>query len=134
MGFRSGFAALIGRPNVGKSTLLNALTGEKLSIVSPKPQTTRNRVVGVISRPEGQLALVDTPGVHQAKGVLNRFMVNVALGAASECDVVVFMIEAEGKAAAHQVTIGEGNRLVLDQLKRLGKPTVLVINKIDQVP
>lgn len=134
MGFRSGFAALIGRPNVGKSTLLNALTGEKLSIVSPKPQTTRNRVVGVISRPEGQLALVDTPGVHQAKGVLNKFMVDVALGAASECDVVVFMIEAEGRNAAHQVQIGEGNKLVLDQLKRLGKPTVLVINKVDQVP
>jgi len=132
--FRSGFAALIGRPNVGKSTLLNALTGEKLSIVSPKPQTTRNRVVGVISRPDGQVALVDTPGVHAAKGVLNRYMVDVALGAASECDLVVFVIEAEGKNPQHAVSIGEGNKLVLDQLKRLGKPTVLVINKIDQVP
>ncbi len=134
MAFRSGFAALIGRPNVGKSTLLNAVCGEKLSIVSPKPQTTRHRVVGIVTRPEGQVAFVDTPGVHQAKGALNRYMVDVALGAASECDLVLFLIEAEGRNVAQQVEIGAGNRLVLDQLKRLGKPTVLVINKIDQVP
>ena len=84
---RSGFAALIGRPNVGKSTLLNQLTGEKLAIVSPKPQTTRNRILGVVSRPEGQVAFLDTPGIHQAKGQLNRYMVEVALQAAEEVDL-----------------------------------------------
>ena len=80
---RAGFAALIGRPNVGKSTLLNHLTGEKLAIVSPKPQTTRYRIMGVVTREEGQVALLDTPGIHQAKGELNRRMVEVALRAAA---------------------------------------------------
>src|SRR5688500_12274786 len=79
--YRSGFAALIGRPNVGKSTLLNQLTGEKIAIASPKPQTTRNRILGVVTRPEGQVAFIDTPGIHQAKGELNRYMVETALSA-----------------------------------------------------
>src|SRR5512138_1384844 len=92
---RSGFAALIGRPNVGKSTLLNRLTGEKLAIVSHKPQTTRNRILGVVTRPEGQVAFLDTPGIHQARGELNRFMVEVALRAIEEVDLVLFMIEAQ---------------------------------------
>ena len=90
---RSGFAALIGRPNVGKSTLLNRLTGEKLAIVSPKPQTTRNRILGVVTRPEGQLALLDTPGIHEARGELNRYMVETALSAVQEVDLVLFLIE-----------------------------------------
>src|SRR3954469_10012267 len=94
---RSGFAALIGRPNVGKSTLLNRLAGEKLAIVSPKPQTTRNRILGVITRPEGQVALLDTPGVHQAKGELHRYMVEAALSALSDVELVLFVIEAEPK-------------------------------------
>lgn len=130
---RSGFAALIGRPNVGKSTLLNRLIGEKLAIVSPKPQTTRGRILGVVTRPEGQVAFFDTPGIHQAKGALNRQMVEVALTAASECDVVLFLIEAEGKREDVAPTIGPGNQLVLERLRALGKPTVLVINKVDQV-
>ena len=126
---RSGFAALIGRPNVGKSTLLNQLTGEKLAIVSPKPQTTRNRILGVVTRPEGQVAFLDTPGIHQAKGQLNRYMVDVALQAADEVDLVLFVIEASDK-----VEVGPGNRVILEQLQKLGKPTFLVINKIDTVP
>lgn len=138
----SGFVALIGRPNVGKSTLLNRLTGEKLAIVSPKPQTTRNRILGVVTRLEGQVALLDTPGVHQAKGELNRYMVDVALRALGEVDVVVMMVEPadeggrarkapSGQALAPQV--GPGNRFILERLRQAHRPTVLVINKIDTV-
>lgn len=127
---RSGFAALVGRPNVGKSTLLNRVTGEKLAIVSPKPQTTRTRILGVVTQPEGQVAFLDTPGLHQAKGALNRFMVDVALQAASEADVALFLIEPEGKG---QPVIGPGNQFVLERLQKLNKPTVLVINKIDTI-
>lgn len=130
---RSGFAALIGRPNVGKSTLLNRLTGERLAIVSPRPQTTRTRILGVVSRPEGQIAFLDTPGVHKASGALNKLMVQTALHAAQECDVVVFLVEAEGLKEGRAPEVGPGNRFVLDELARLKKPTVLVINKIDAV-
>lgn len=124
---KAGFAALIGRPNVGKSTLLNRLIGEKIAIVSPKPQTTRSRILGVVTRPEGQVAFVDTPGIHQAKGALNRMMVDVALTAANECDVVLFMIEAEAQG------VSEGNQLVVKQLQHAKKPVILVINKIDEI-
>ncbi|MFZ5469690.1 MAG: GTPase Era [Myxococcota bacterium] len=130
---RSGFAALIGRPNVGKSTLLNRLTGEKLAIVSPKPQTTRNRILGVVTREEGQVAFLDTPGIHQAKGQLNRYMVDIALRAAEEVDLVVFLIDVPEGEGESKPDIGSGNRFILERLKALGKPTLLVINKIDQV-
>src|SRR3954449_5214333 len=129
----SGFAALIGRPNVGKSTLLNALVGEKLAIVSPKPQTTRSRILGVVTRPEGQVAFLDTPGIHAATGPLNTLMVDVALQAAAECDLVLFLIEAAGKREDQAVEIGEGNRMILEKLSQLRKPTLLVVNKIDNV-
>jgi GTP-binding protein Era len=129
--YRSGFAALIGRPNVGKSTLLNQLTGEKIAIVSPKPQTTRNRILGVVTRPEGQVAFIDTPGIHQAKGELNRYMVETALHAAEEVDLVLFLIEA---LPGEKPEIGPGNRMILERLQKLGKPTFLVINKIDAIP
>ncbi|MBU8894759.1 GTPase Era [Corallococcus sp. M34] len=128
---RAGFAALIGRPNVGKSTLLNALTGEKIAIVSPKPQTTRNRILGVVTRPEGQVAFLDTPGIHQAKGELNRYMVEVALTAAEEVDLVLFLIEPP---AGETPDVSPGNRAVLERLQKIGKPTFLVINKIDSIP
>jgi GTP-binding protein Era len=128
---RSGFAALIGRPNVGKSTLLNQLTGEKLAIVSPKPQTTRNRILGVVTRPEGQVAFLDTPGIHQAKGELNRYMVDVALQAVDDVDLVLFVIEPGGIAEKPEVS--PGNRFILERLQKAGKPTFLVINKIDTV-
>jgi GTP-binding protein Era len=128
---RSGFAALIGRPNVGKSTLLNQLTGEKLAIVSPKPQTTRNRILGVVTRPEGQVAFLDTPGIHQAKGQLNRYMVDVALQAADEVDLVLFLIEP---VPTETPEVGPGNRFILERLQKAKKPTFLVINKIDTIP
>lgn len=133
MTHRSGFVAIIGRPNVGKSTLLNRLTGEKLAIVSHKPQTTRNRILGIVTRPDSQIAFLDTPGVHKAKGELNRRMVDIALGAIADVDAVLFLIEAAARAD-NTVEIGEGNRLILDKLKLSGKPTVLGINKIDVVP
>ena len=103
---RSGFAALIGRPNVGKSTLLNKLVGEKLAIVSPKPQTTRSKILGVVTRPEGQIAFLDTPGIHAAKGPLNKLMVELALQAAKDADVVLFLIEAAGKREDQVVEVG----------------------------
>jgi len=133
MTHRSGFVAIIGRPNVGKSTLLNRLTGEKLAIVSRKPQTTRNRILGVVTRPDYQIAFLDTPGVHKAKGGLNRLMVDTALSAISDADVVLFLIEAAARRDG-TVEVGEGNQLVLERLKQTGKPTVLAINKIDVVP
>lgn len=127
---RSGFAALIGRPNVGKSTLLNRLLGQKIAIVSPKPQTTRNRILGVVTRPEGQVALLDTPGIHQAKGELNRYMVNLALQAAQEVDLNLFLVEPVPSPTPE---IGPGNRFILEKLKAANKPTFLVINKIDEL-
>lgn len=128
--YRSGFAALIGRPNVGKSTLLNRLTGEKIAIVSPKPQTTRNRILGVVTRPEGQIAFLDTPGIHQAKGELNRYMVDTALTVMSEVDLVAFVIEASETLTP---AVTPGNRLILQKLQEAKKPTLLVINKIDTI-
>lgn len=128
----SGFAALIGRPNVGKSTLLNRLTGEKLAIVSPKPQTTRNRILGIVTRPEGQIAFLDTPGIHQAKGSLNRYMVDVALNALADVELAIFVIEAT-EGAGTTPKIGEGNRFILERLQKERKPVILAVNKIDEV-
>lgn len=130
---RSGFAALIGRPNAGKSTLLNRLLGEKVAIVSPRPQTTRTRILGVVTRPEAQVAFFDTPGIHQAKGALNRHMVDTALAAAGECDVVLFLTPAEGLEPGKAPRITPGNQLVIDRLAALKKPVVLVITKVDLV-
>lgn len=126
----SGFAALIGRPNVGKSTLLNRLTGEKLAIVSAKPQTTRNRILGVVTRPEGQVAFIDTPGIHDAKGPLNRYMLETAFSAVDETDVSLFLIEPVNTVVTE---VSPGNRMVMERLQRARKPTFLVINKIDAV-
>jgi GTP-binding protein Era len=130
MNHRSGFVAIIGRPNVGKSTLLNRLIGEKLAIVSPKPQTTRNRVLGILTRPEYQIAFLDTPGIHKAKGALNRLMVETALSAIPEVDAVLFLIEAAIRSDGN-VDVGEGNQLILQRLAQAKKPVVLAINKID---
>lgn len=127
---RSGFAALIGRPNVGKSSLLNRLTGEKIAIVSPKPQTTRNRILGVVTRPEGQVAFIDTPGIHNAKGELNRYMVEAAFGALDEVEVNLFLIEPP-ENPKKIAEIDPQNRSILERLLKANKPTFLVINKID---
>ncbi|HET9753968.1 MAG TPA: GTPase Era, partial [Myxococcales bacterium] len=125
---RAGFAALVGRPNVGKSTLLNRLLGQKLAIVSPKPQTTRGRILGIVTRPDAQVALLDTPGLHTARGGLNARMVQQALQSLLDCDVALFLIEA-GPPAVDSAT-----HKALEQVKAAGKPTILVINKIDELP
>jgi GTPase len=125
---RAGFAAIVGRPNVGKSTLLNRLLGQKLAIVSPKPQTTRSRILGVVTRPAAQVALLDTPGLHSARGGLNARMVQRALRTLEEADAVLFLIEAGSPA------IDAPTRKVLEQVKSAQKPTLLVINKIDTLP
>jgi GTP-binding protein Era len=125
---RAGFVAIVGRPNVGKSTLLNRLVGQKVAIVSPKPQTTRGRILGVITREDAQVALLDTPGLHAAKGGLNARMVQRALQTLADADLALFLIEARPPA------IDTATRKALEQVKAAGKPTLLVINKIDAVP
>jgi GTPase len=123
---RAGFAALIGRPNVGKSTLLNALTGQKLSIVTPRPQTTRHRVLGMVNLPDAQIAFVDTPGLHRQEGrALNRAMNRTASAAALDADIVVYVVEA--------LRFGEEDRLALSRASDSGKPIIAVVNKVDQV-
>src|SRR5688572_13377390 len=133
--FRAGFCAIVGRPNVGKSTLLNRVLGEKLAAVTPKPQTTRNRILGVKNRPGAQVVFVDTPGIHKGRSHLNRYMVDQALTAAGECDVILYLVEAP-KLTAKQMTQkpydpGEGNRFIMKRLAEIRKPRVLGINKVD---
>ncbi|HYR20964.1 MAG TPA: GTPase Era [Myxococcales bacterium] len=125
---RAGFVAIVGRPNVGKSTLLNRLLGQKLAIVSPKPQTTRSRILGVVTRPGSQVALLDTPGLHSARGGLNARMVQQALQTLEQADAALFLIEAGSPG------IDTATRRALEQVKAANKPTLLVINKIDALP
>jgi GTP-binding protein Era len=125
---RAGFAAIAGRPNVGKSTLLNRLVGQKVAIVSPKPQTTRGKILGVVTRPDAQVALLDTPGLHSARGGLNARMVQRALQTLSGADVVLFLIEAGPPA------IDSATHKALEQVRTANKPTLLVVNKIDELP
>ncbi len=123
---RCGFAALVGRPNVGKSTLLNALTGQKISIVTPRPQTTRHRVLGLVNLPEAQIAFVDTPGLHRQQGrALNRAMNRTAAAAALDADLVVLVIEA--------LRFGDEDELALARACASGRPVIAVVNKIDTV-
>ncbi len=124
--FRSGFATLIGRPNVGKSTLMNRLIGQKIAITSNKPQTTRNRIQTVLTTEEGQIVFVDTPGIHKAKNKLGEYMVNIAERSLNEVDVVLWLVEPS-------TFIGAGERHIIDQLKKVKTPVILVINKIDMV-
>ena len=124
--FKSGFVSIIGRPNVGKSTLLNAILGEKVSIVSDKPQTTRNRILGIRTLPGTQVIFIDTPGIHKPKHKLNEYMVKTALHTLDEVDIVLFMTEA-GES------IGGGDRYIIERLKDVKKPVFLLINKIDLV-
>jgi GTP-binding protein Era len=123
---RSGFVALIGRPNAGKSTLLNRLVGQKIAAVSDKPQTTRFRIQGVITKPEGQVVLVDTPGVHQPGYELNRRMMSAVQDALLGVDLVCLIRDAS-------VSTGNGDRFVLDLVKRSEKPALLLLNKIDKL-
>lgn len=124
---RAGFVAIVGRPNVGKSTFVNALVGTKISIVSDKPQTTRNRILAVVNRPGGQLVLFDTPGIHKPEHKMNARMVESAVRSLSLVELVFWMIDV-GEAC------GPGDRYVREVLRRAGRPVLLGINKIDSVP
>ena len=124
--YKSGFVTLIGRPNVGKSTLMNHLIGQKIAITSNKPQTTRNRIQTVLTTEEGQIVFVDTPGIHKAKNKLGEYMVNVAKKTLNEVDVVLWLVEPT-------TFIGAGEQHIASQLKKVKTPVVLVINKIDSV-
>jgi GTPase len=123
--FRCGFAALVGRPNVGKSTLLNALVGQKVSIVTPRPQTTRHRIIGLVQLPNAQIAFVDTPGLHsQAKRALNKAMNRTAAAALEDADLVVFVVEA--------LVWNAEDELVLNRIARSGRPVLVAVNKVDR--
>ena len=124
--YKSGFVTLIGRPNVGKSTLMNHLIGQKIAITSNKPQTTRNRIQTVYTSEEGQIVFVDTPGIHKAKNKLGEYMVNVAERTLGEVDVILWLVEPT-------TYIGAGERHIADQLRKVKTPVILVINKIDKV-
>ena len=123
--FHSGYVSIIGRPNVGKSTLLNAVLGEKIAIVTPKPQTTRNKIVGIKNLPGAQIIFMDTPGIHKPKNKLGEAMVRIALDAFSEVDIILFMVEPQGP--------GNGDIAIIHQLKKSRSPVFLLINKIDTV-
>ena len=125
--FKSGFIAIAGRPNVGKSTLLNAIVGEKLAITSSKPQTTRNRITGIRNTGDGQFIFLDTPGIHHAKTPLNRCMVRAATSAFGEVDLILFLVEADRG-------YDPGDGLIIESLQAAGAPVFLVINKIDLAP
>lgn len=124
--YKSGFAALIGRPNVGKSTLMNCLIGQKIAITSKKPQTTRNRIQTVYTSKEGQIVFVDTPGIHKAKNKLGDYMVHVAEKSFQDVDVILWLVEPTDY-------IGAGERHIIEQLKKVSTPIIIVINKIDTV-
>jgi GTPase len=124
--FRSGYAAFIGRPNAGKSTLLNRLVGEKIAAVSNKPQTTRHKIQGIVTSPEGQIVFIDTPGVHKPGYLLNRRMMTAVHDAILSVDILVLMRDAS-------VSTGNGDKFVLDLVKQAEKPAILVLNKIDKI-
>ena len=124
--YKSGFVTLIGRPNVGKSTLMNYLIGQKIAITSNKPQTTRNRIQTVLTTEEGQIVFVDTPGIHKAKNKLGEYMVNVAERTLNEVDVVLWLVEPT-------TFIGAGEQHIASQLSKVKTPVILVINKVDMV-
>jgi GTPase len=125
--FHSGFVAVVGRPNVGKSTLVNRLVGEKVAIVSDKPQTTRNRILAVLNRPDGQIVLFDTPGIHKPMHRMNERMVEAAVGSLGQVDLALWLVDVTED-------YGPGDRYVKDVLARAGKPVILGLNKIDLVP
>jgi len=123
--FRSGYVSIIGRPNVGKSTLLNSLLGEKIAIVTPKPQTTRNRIIGIKNLPDAQIIFIDTPGIHKPKHKLGETMVKTSIESLREVDIILFMVEPQ--------EIGRGDKFVIELLKKVQSPVFLLINKIDTV-
>jgi GTP-binding protein Era len=126
MAFKCGFVAIVGRPNAGKSTLVNKLVGQKVSIVSPKPQTTRNRIQGILNRDDAQIVLVDTPGIHKAENVLNRQMMDELQHACEGIDILSLIVDAS-------VPFGAGDRFSLEWIKRFDGPSFLLLNKIDRI-
>ena len=126
MNFKSGFISIIGNTNVGKSTLLNYVLGEKIAIVSNKPQTTRNRILGIKNNPIAQMIFLDTPGIHKAKPQLNRYMVKEAIKTYSDVDIILLLVEAN-------TGIADGDRFVIETLENVKIPIILVLNKIDLI-
>jgi GTP-binding protein Era len=124
--FKSGFVAIVGRPNVGKSTLMNQAIGQKIAIMSDKPQTTRNKIHGVYTNDEMQIVFLDTPGIHKPFSKLGDYMVKAATSALSEVDAVLFLIDVTE-------TLGGGDRYIIERLKQVDTPVILVMNKIDKV-
>ncbi|WP_287447995.1 GTPase Era [Anaerovibrio sp.] len=122
--YRSGFVAVIGRPNVGKSTLINSLIGQKIAIMSDKPQTTRNRIMCVLTKPDMQMIFLDTPGIHKPIDKLGEYMVKAAEGTLQEVDAIIFVVDAKEK-------FGAGEHYILERLRATKKPVVLAINKVD---
>jgi len=125
--FKSGMVALVGAPNVGKSTLLNTLLGQKISITSKKPQTTRNRILGVLERPQAQLVFLDTPGIHHSNKTFNKRIVELALSTLGDADLVVVMVDVS-------VNQADADALLVDKLKSVDTPAILILNKIDLIP
>jgi GTP-binding protein Era len=125
-GFKSGFVTIVGRPSAGKSTLLNRLVGEKVAITSDKPQTTRNRILGYVNRPGGQIAFIDTPGLIKPFHAMHARMMSVAHSAIGEADVVIWMVDTTERDGPH-------NRPIADLLRQSGKPIILALNKVDKV-
>lgn len=124
--YKSGFVAIIGRPNVGKSTLMNHIIGQKIAIMSDKPQTTRNKIHGVYTTEQAQIVFLDTPGIHKPQSKLGDYMMKVAQSTLGEVDAILFLVDvAEG--------IGGGDRFIIEQLKKVDTPVLLVLNKIDKV-
>ena len=131
--FRSGFVAIVGRPNVGKSTLINTLVGEKVAITTPKPQTTRDRIRGIVTTDRAQVILVDTPGIHQARNKLNRYMVDVAVAMLGDVDLVYLLVDVPHLVAKPEKVLSE-TREIIDKIRGSGTKTFLIPNKVDLVP
>ena len=125
--FKSGFVSILGRTNVGKSSIINSLVGEKVAAIANKPQTTRTVIRAIVNRPNSQIIFIDTPGIHKPKSKLGNVMVENAFEVSKDVDVVVFVVEATSE------DIGKGDRMILDKIKEANKKTILVINKIDLV-
>ena len=123
---RSGYVGLVGAPNVGKSTLMNQILKEKISITAPKPQTTRNRILGILTRPNSQMIFVDTPGIHDARDRFNQILVDTALSALNEVDVICFLIESSQATRPVDETI-------IEEIRKIGTPIILAVNKVDVV-
>src|SRR3981189_1861513 len=126
-GFKAGFVAIIGRPNAGKSTLVNRLVGQKVAIVTSKPQTTRNRIQGIVTKPEGQIVFIDTPGLHEGTTALNRQMMREVAAALEGIDVLLLMVDASR-------TMPHADDLLLEKAKRFRGRTILALNKVDRLP